>query len=162
MILVAGVGNIFFGDDAFGPEVVQRLQTKAWPDDVRIIDFGIRGLDFFFALLDDYDPVIVVDAIPRGERPGTLHLVEADLAALGEGDLETHDMNPVRVLAAARRTGVRLGEVYLLGCEPAALEGMGLSEPVKQAVHPAVDMIERLIHQLRARKKESYESGTVH
>src|SRR5579885_2072532 len=93
-----------------------------------------------------------------GGRPGTLHLMEADLAALGEGDLETHDMNPVRVLAAARRTGVRLGEVYLLGCEPAALEGMGLSEPVKQAVHPAVDMIERLIHQLRARKKESYES----
>src|SRR5947209_6163179 len=79
-LLVAGVGNIFLGDDAFGVEVVQRLLRRPQPDGVRVVDFGIRGLDLSYALLDGYEAVILVDAAPRGAPAGTLHVLELDAA----------------------------------------------------------------------------------
>ncbi|MDQ3686285.1 MAG: hydrogenase maturation protease, partial [Acidobacteriota bacterium] len=54
-ILIAGIGNIFLGDDAFGCEVAQRLSGRTLPDEVRVVDFGIRGLDLAYALMDGYD-----------------------------------------------------------------------------------------------------------
>jgi hydrogenase maturation protease len=77
-VLVACIGNIFLGDDAFGVEVAQRLAGRGLPEGVRVVDFGIRGLDLTFALLDDYEAVILVDATPRGGDPGTLYVLELD------------------------------------------------------------------------------------
>ena len=77
-VLVAGIGNIFLGDDAFGSEVARRLVGEHWPEDVRVVDFGIRGLDLTFALIDGYETVILVDAVPRGGEPGTVYTLEAD------------------------------------------------------------------------------------
>ena len=85
-ILVAGIGNIFLGDDAFGVEVVNRLSRRALPDSVRVVDYGIRGLDLAYALLDDYDLVILVDAARQGEDPGTLYVLEPELTA-ADGDV---------------------------------------------------------------------------
>lgn len=79
-ILVAGVGNIFNGDDAFGVEVVRRLAQRKLPDGVRAIDFGIRGIDLTYALLDGYGALVLVDTAQRGELPGTISIVEPDLA----------------------------------------------------------------------------------
>ena len=75
-ILVAGIGNIFLGDDAFGVEVVRRLSAREWPANVRVTDFGIRGYDLAYALLDGYDTTILIDACPRGELAGTLYVIE--------------------------------------------------------------------------------------
>src|SRR4051794_33940377 len=98
-VLVAGIGNIFLGDDAFGVEVAQHLARREWPDGVRVVDFGIRGLDLTYALLDGYEVVILVDALPRGGQPGTLYVLEPDRAALepGEGGpmVEGHGLDPV-------------------------------------------------------------------
>ena len=96
---VAGIGNIFLGDDAFGVEVVQRLARRELPPQVRVVDFGIRGLDLAFALMEDYDAIILIDAVPRGEPPGTLYTIEPDLNALdatslAEVSVELHGMNP--------------------------------------------------------------------
>jgi hydrogenase maturation protease len=82
-ILVAGVGNIFLGDDGFGVEVALSLSKRQLPESVTVKDFGIRGFDLAYALLDPWDAVIIVDALPRGEAAGTLYVVEPDLAALG-------------------------------------------------------------------------------
>lgn len=77
-ILVAGIGNIFLGDDAFGVEAVRELMQHRWPAGVRIIDFGIRSYELAFALVDGYDAVILIDAAVRGQVPGTLYLVEIE------------------------------------------------------------------------------------
>src|ERR1044072_7226323 len=100
-ILVAGIGNIFLGDDAFGCEVVKRLAGRAWPDNVKVIDFGIRGFDLAYALLDGYDVTILVDATPRGETPGTLYTIEPEVDEIasieGQGVVvEKHGMNPMK------------------------------------------------------------------
>jgi hydrogenase maturation protease len=154
-ILVAGIGNIFLGDDAFGVEVVSRLSRRELPDCVRVVDYGIRGLDLAYALLDDYDAAILVDATGQGGEPGTLYVLEPELSdADDEGPqpvpIEAHGMNPMRVLEMVRAMGGRPRRVLVVGCEPATLgdelEGsMGLSAPVESAVGGAIALIESLV-----------------
>jgi hydrogenase maturation protease len=154
-ILVAGIGNIFLGDDAFGVEVARRLASRPQPDGVRVVDFGIRGIDLTYALLDGYETVILVDATPRRGPPGTLYVIEPDPggpAESGAADLmiETHNLDPVKVLRLAAALGSRVQRVLLVGCEPAPLDGaeemqMGLSEPVKAAMEEAVLLVESLV-----------------
>ena len=152
-ILVAGIGNIFLGDDAFGVEVARRLSSRELPSTVRVTDFGIRGYDLAYALLDGYDTSILVDACPRGQPAGTLYVIEPDLSDLGgpeeqQGAVEPHSMNPLNVLRLASSMGP-LKRVLLVGCEPGTLgpeEGqMGLSESVEAALDEAVKLVESLI-----------------
>jgi hydrogenase maturation protease len=154
-ILVAGIGNIFFGDDAFGCEVANQLASRPQPEGVRVTDFGIRSYDLAYAIMDDYDATILVDATPHGAEPGTLCLIEPDLKKLDELPDEVvsaHGMNPVRVLQLVRSLGGSAGWLRVVGCQPAVLETeegvMGLSEKVQAAVQPAVEMIEALIRDL--------------
>src|SRR6266480_5645926 len=166
-ILIACIGNIFFGDDGFGVEVAQRLlsrKIRQYPENVQVVDFGIRGIELAYTLLDDYDTLVLVDAVPRGGPPGTLYLIEPDLANIspekgveaGRAALEAHSMDPVKVLASASTLGARPIRTLLVGCEPAPFGGgedytemqMGLSEPVQAAVHEAVKMIDSLVEKL--------------
>jgi hydrogenase maturation protease len=156
-ILVAGIGNIFLGDDGFGVEVVQRLASSGIPNGVRVGDFGIRGFDLAYALQDGYETTILVDAYPHGEAPGTLYVVEPDLNALdrpdaGEEVVDTHGMNPMNVLRMANAMNGRIKHVLLVGCEPATLGGeeghMGLSEAVEAAVDDAVQLVNTLIEKI--------------
>jgi hydrogenase maturation protease len=153
-ILIAGIGNIFLGDDGFGVEVVQKLLRRKLPDGVRVVDFGIRGFDLVYALLEPYDATILVDTMPQGGAPGTLYTIEPDLSDLLSSDfhevvIETHAMNPMRVLEMVKVMGGHFKRLLLVGCEPATLgpeEGqMGLSEPVQAAVDEAVRLIESLV-----------------
>jgi hydrogenase maturation protease len=153
-ILIAGIGNIFLGDDGFGCEVLRQLAGRTWPDNVRVVDFGIRGFDLAYALLDGYDVTIFVDATPRGGTPGTLYTIEPDLDELDGLDaqgmmVETHGMNPMKVLAMVKSMGGEFKRILLVGCEPATFgpeEGqMGLSEPVSLAVAEAVHIVESLV-----------------
>src|SRR5436190_545744 len=124
-ILVAGVGNIFFGDDAFGVEVVRELAQHAWPETVRVVDFGIRSYHLAFALTEGYEAVILVDAVPRGEVPGTIYLMEIDVEETPKMDSDLpdgHSLNPFRVLQMAQALGGVRGRLFLIGCEPAVLE----------------------------------------
>ncbi len=157
-ILIAGIGNIFMGDDAFGCEVAQRLACAAWPDGVRVVDYGIRGLDLAYALLDNPDAVILIDAAPRGGQPGTVYVIQPDLAQLAtqypnEMTLDAHTMNPLKVLLMVQGLGGELARITLVGCEPADLgppdEGkMGLSEPVAAAVEQAVQCVMTLVSKI--------------
>jgi hydrogenase maturation protease len=147
-ILIAGIGNIFLGDDGFGVEVAKRLSARELPAGIRVVDFGIRGFDLAYALQDGYETTILVDACPHGQAPGTISLIEPDLSKLEEpqqGIIETHGMNPLNVLRMAASLGGGLRKVLLIGCEPATFGGeegeMGLSEPVEAAVDEAVQMI---------------------
>ncbi len=166
-ILIAGIGNIFLGDDAFGSEVARRLLSRKLPDKVRVVDFGIRGLDLAYALLDGYDVTILVDATPRGGEPGTLYTIEPDLSELDNLDaqgmmIETHGMNPMKVLGMVKSMGGEFKRLLLVGCEPEPIdteeERMGLSEPVAAAVDEAVDLVESLVTKIL---KEERHGATV-
>jgi hydrogenase maturation protease len=153
-ILVAGIGNIFLGDDAFGSEVARRLQQRSWPAEVRVEDFGIRGFDLAFALLEAPEFTVLIDAAPRGGAPGTLYRIEPDIDALNELNeaemaIETHGMNPMKVLAMVKSMGGVCKRIVLIGCEPAPLTAedgeMGLSPGVEAAIPEAIKMVEELI-----------------
>jgi hydrogenase maturation protease len=151
-LLVAGIGNIFFGDDAFGCEVARELMRRPQPEGVRIDDFGIRSYDLAYALMDGAD-AIFIDTVPRGGEPGTLYLIELDSADLDDGGMpDAHSMNPVRVLQMVRSQGGQTGRLYLVGVQPSVLESedgeMGLSEPVRAAVPAAIAMVESLTQDL--------------
>lgn len=162
-ILVAGIGNIFLGDDAFGVEVARRLAQRNLPAAVRVVDFGIRGFDLAYALQDGYETTILVDACPHGQAPGTLYVIEPDLTATDDsapGAVEAHSMNPANVLRMARALNIEVKNLLLVACEPETLGGeegqMGLSPPVDAAVEDAVKLVESLISKvLNARRPGS-------
>ena len=149
MILIAGIGNIFLGDDGFGTEVARRLAGRTLPPEVVVKDFGISGIYLTYALLDPYELVILVDACARGGEPGTLYLIEPELTQGATAPFEAHSMNPMSVLRTVRQMGGARGKIVLVGCEPADLgpeEGkLGLSDPVEAAIGEAIGMIEKLV-----------------
>jgi hydrogenase maturation protease len=155
-VLVAGVGNIFLGDDGFGVEVVKRLAEREVPEGVEVKDFGIRGMDLAYALQDDYEVVIFVDATPRGEAPGTVYLIEPEIEEDREVALDTHGMDPVKVIKLSRWLGAKPTHTLVVGCEPQIVVGgedyddmlMELSEPVRAGVEEAVKLVESLVEEI--------------
>jgi hydrogenase maturation protease len=154
-ILIAGVGNIFLGDDAFGVDVVRALAKRPLPAGVSVVDYGIRGFDLAYALLDPWDIVVIVDALPRGGAPGTLYTLEPDLTGIRDSPaqdsmINPHGMNPVSVLQLAFSMGAVGARVVVVGCEPQdfgdELEGrMGLSDVVQGSIESAVEMVEAVV-----------------
>jgi hydrogenase maturation protease len=161
-ILIACIGNIFLGDDGFGTEVARRLACRPLPPGVILKDFGTRGIDLTYALLDPFDLVILVDACARGGEPGTIYLVEPDAVEAITADgvparLETHGMNPMNVLRMVKSMGGVPGRILIVGCEPAEIgsdtEGkLELSAPVQAAVDEAIDLIETLVSKVLQRE----------
>ncbi|MFD5844890.1 hydrogenase maturation protease [Streptomyces chartreusis] len=152
--LVAGIGNIFLGDDGFGVETARRLTERELPSHVEVVDIGVRGVHLAYQLLDGYDTLVLVDATARGEAPGTLYVIEHD-GPPGAGDgvpaIDGHRMTPDTVLALLETLCAGTGgqpprRVLVVGCEPASTEeGMGLSAQVSDAVPRAVRLIEELL-----------------
>jgi hydrogenase maturation protease len=166
-VLVAGIGNVFLGDDGFGVEVVARLSRRSLPEGVEVADFGIRGLDLAYALMEDYDLAVLVDTLPRGGEPGQLFVLEPDLEELertgGPGVADGHSMDPVTVLKMVREFGGTPPRIYLVGCEPASLGGeegeMGFSGPVEAAVDGAVELVLDLVGRVPGRVETPSAGG---
>jgi len=145
-LLVAGLGDIHLGDDGFGVKVIKRLAAFRLLDWVRLADYGVRGLHLLYDVLDqDYDTIILVDIATRGGAPGTLYLIEADVAADMETDLctpEAYAMTSDMSVTFLRACGSSSSRVLVLGCEPARVEeGIGLSTLVMQAVEQATTLL---------------------
>jgi hydrogenase maturation protease len=159
-VLVAGIGNIFLGDDGWGVEVVRRLAARPLPEGVRVADFGIRGVHLAFELLEHPDDTIVlVDITPRGGEPGTVYLIEPDLEALANasnGAADAHGMTPDAVFALLRSMGGTPGRVWIVGCEPLTTEEeMGLSPAVEPAVDEAVTRLLELLEREGRQTRET-------
>lgn len=149
-VLVAGIGNIFLGDDGFGPEVVRQLSHDQFPADVGVVDYGIRGMHLAYDLLDGYDGLVLVDAVPGRpddrDPPGTVRVLEVTEDDLGARGVDAHGMDPVTVLASLRALGGRLPRTLVVGCVPADLDdGIGLSPVVAAAVAPAAATVRDLL-----------------
>jgi hydrogenase maturation protease len=157
-VLIAGIGNIFQSDDAFGVEVATLLATRTLPPGARVEDFGIRGVHLAYELLEGYDGLVIVDAVPMGEPPGTLVVMEPELDAphtAGDepvGDMpvvDAHTMNPDVVLATLRRLGGSVEKILIVGCQPADLQdGMGLTPAVAAVVEDAAHLCFHLVSEM--------------
>ena len=164
-ILVAGIGNVFKGDDGFGVEVVARLARRGLPDGVKIVDFGIRGIDLTYALMDGYAAAVMVDTMRRGEAPGTVSVIEPDpepIDGATDPTFAPHDLDPAKVLRLARMLGESCPRLLVLACEPLTFGdedgAMGLSAPVAAAVEPAVAAAEALVRRLLREQDPGAES----
>jgi hydrogenase maturation protease len=175
-LLIAGVGNIFLGDDGFGVEVAKRLAAADLPDWAHVVDYGIRGMHLAYDLANGYSSAILIDATARGGAPGTIYVIEPDLsppsdsadasgtdAAVADNPLfNAHGMQPDVVFGMLSMLGAETREVLIVGCEPATVDyAMGLSEPVAAAVDEAVRVVLDLVasaeksgagHQLRTKE----------
>jgi hydrogenase maturation protease len=157
-ILIGGVGNIFHGDDAFGSEVARRLAQTPVPQDVRVVDFGIRGHDLAFALQDDYEAVVLVDVVQRRRPAGALSIIEVDTEQPHDESkvvgIDAHSVHPLRVLRFLQAQASKLPPIWLVACEPLTFgpeEGhIGLSEPVAAAVPEAVTLVHSLLERMVA------------
>jgi hydrogenase maturation protease len=160
-MLVAGVGNIFFTDDAFGCEVVRRLANEDLPEGVTVADFGIKGVHLAYELLEGYDTVIIVDAAPCGGKPGDLYLIEPKLEEIAESPLvqaasegesaliDAHGLEPDAIFGMLKALGGSVGRALVVGCEPENIEdGLGLTATVEAAVEPAVRRLVDIIHRM--------------
>jgi hydrogenase maturation protease len=154
-VLVAGIGNIFFRDDGFGPAVAAAMLSRAepWPDGVRVVDYGIRGLHLTYDLLAGVDALVLVDAVPgESGEAGRITVLEVGQDDLGQADFDAHGMQPVSMLASLGRLGGELPPTYVVGCVPADVsEGMGLSGPVQAAVGEGVTVVTELVTKLVGR-----------
>jgi hydrogenase maturation protease len=153
-VLVAGVGNLFLGDDGFGVALASRLARRELPPGVDVVDFGIRGMDLAYAM-PDYDAVVLLDATPRGEPPGTIYVIDADTEDLGVPAVDAHGMDPVNVLALVKTLGGEPPRTLVVGCEPSTRLSLDdddlvadLSEPVRLALDSAVGVVESLLTEL--------------
>jgi hydrogenase maturation protease len=164
-MLIAGIGNIFLGDDGFGVEVAGRLGSAGLPDWVRVADYGIAGMHLAYDLAEGYQTTILVDAMARGEAPGTVYVLEVGSGAgqvpagdrpgaeqaedAGQPDglvMDAHGMQPDVVLRMLSVLGGHPGRVLVVGCEPLTTEeGIGLSDPVAAAVDRAVGIVVQLV-----------------
>lgn len=152
-VLVAGIGNIFLADDGFGCEVARRLTGQELPQETRVVDYGIRGMHLAYDLLEGYDALVIVDAVPRRGEPGSIQVLEVgpeDLATGTGNGLDAHAMEPTAVLASLGALGGALPKTYVIGCEPAVIEErIGLSPAVCASVEEAVATVRSLLqHEL--------------
>jgi hydrogenase maturation protease len=159
-ILVAGIGNVFLGDDGFGVALAGRLAERELPAGVEVVDFGIRGMDLAYAIQDGYDAVLMLDATPRGGVPGALYVIEPELDET-EPALETHAMDPARVLALVRALDGEPPRILVVGCEPQTVLAPDhenvvaeLSEPVRLALDEAVALVTTLLSELKTSNPE--------
>src|SRR5258706_11543998 len=154
-VLVAGIGNIFLSDDGFGVEVVKHIDLTTLPEEIRkdvtVSDFGIRGVHLAYELLDGYDALVLIDAMPLGEAPGTVAVFEPDVESIDPTSADAHSMSPAVVLGLLAGLGGHIPRVLVVGCQPQTVEeGLGLSEPVASALAPAAETVRSLVHQLCA------------
>jgi hydrogenase maturation protease len=145
-VLVAGIGNLFLGDDGFGPEVVRRLAAGPARPGVRVVDYGIRGMHLAYDLLAGYELLVLVDALPGAAAPGEVAVLEVGPDDLAPAEFDAHGMNPVAVLGGLTRLGGTLPPTVIVGCRVASVaEGIGLSPPVAAAVPDAVAAVHAVL-----------------
>lgn len=161
-ILVAGIGNLFLSDDGFGSEVARRLAAGPLPKGVKVVDYGIRGMHLAYDLLDGYEALVVVDALPGDGFPGDLTVLEVGPDDLGNAELDAHGMAPVSVLASLGQLGGQLPPTYVVGCQPLDVgEGMGLTPVVAAAVERAVALVHEVLDEQLGLHPAAARTGTT-
>jgi hydrogenase maturation protease len=161
-VMIAGIGNMFMRDDGFGSAVVKKIMNKQFPEGVEVKDFGTGGLKLAYDLMKGYDGLIFLDTSARGEKPGTLYVIEPDEKDFSNdleqgGPIDPHGADPVTVLRFVKSIGSWPAKVFIVACEPETVEDfeIGLSEPVNKAIDTAIEMVDDIIKDIYKVKEAS-------
>ena len=159
-VMIAGIGNMFMKDDGFGSAVVKRIMNKKFPEGVEVKDFGTGGLKLAYDLMKGYDGLIFLDASSRGEKPGTLYVIEPNENDFSNdleqgGPIDPHGADPVTVLRFVKSIGSWPAKVFIVACEPEAVDDfeIGLSEPVNTAIDTAIEMVDDIVKDIYKAKE---------
>ena len=160
-VLVAGMGNVLRYDDGVGVAVARRLAEESLlPNGARVIEIGIGGIHLVQELMTGYNALIIVDAIEQGSKPGTVHLLTAEVDDLSAWDdiarsdflADMHYTTPSKALILARALGVLPPAVFIAGCQPGDADemGIGLTPAVADSVAHLTDVVRGLAARLLA------------
>ncbi|MEP6616308.1 MAG: hydrogenase maturation protease [Ginsengibacter sp.] len=159
-VMIAGVGNMFLKDDGFGGAVIKKIAHKKFPPGVEVKDFGTGGLKLAYDLMRGYDGLILLDASTRGEKPGTLYMIEPNQDEINPdlqdgGPIDPHGADPATVLRFVKSIGSWPAKVFIVACEPETVEDfeIGLSAPVMAAIEKAIEMVEELVKDIYSETK---------
>jgi hydrogenase maturation protease len=154
-VMIAGVGNMFMKDDGFGGAVIKKILHKKFPEGVEVKDFGTGGLKLAYDLMKGYDGLILLDASARGEKPGTLYMIEPKEEDINPdleqgGPIDPHGADPVTVLRFVKSIGAWPAKVMIVACEPETVDDfeIGLSESVNAAVDKAAEMVDEIVKEI--------------
>lgn len=158
--MIAGVGNMFMQDDGFGSAVIKKMLHKNFPEGVEIKDFGTGGLKLAYDLMRGYDGLILLDASTRGEKPGTLYVIEPNQDDINPdlqqgGPIDPHGADPATVLRFVKSIGSWPAKVVIVACEPESVGDfeIGLSAPVMAAIDKAIEMVDEIVKDIYSEKK---------
>lgn len=161
-VMIAGIGNMFMKDDGFGSAVIKKMLNKNFPPGVEVKDFGTGGLKLAYDLMKGYDALILLDASQRGEKAGTLYVIQPDEKEFSGdlqegGPIDPHGADPVMVLRFVKAIGSWPGQVSIVACEPETIEDfeMGLSDKVIASLDKAVELVDEIVNQIYKNKKDS-------
>jgi hydrogenase maturation protease len=140
---------------------VRRASDRLADSGARVVDYGIGGMHLAYDLLEEWDALVLVDAIPSRGSPGTLHVFEADHETLGGNvGLDAHSMDPAAVFASLAALGGTAPYTVVIGCEAGDVdERMGLSDPVAAAVADAVNKVDEVVTALTSRAEATAQEG---
>ncbi len=150
-ILVAGIGNLLMGDDAFGPMVIEALEKEKFSENIELRDMGTAGLTVATDL-EGYDTVIFIDSMEMEEEPGTLRQLQVNVEEITPTDamelsrLTLHEVGLEGLLKFSKAIGTLPTTVYIIGCKPESLGATySLSPRVSEAVPEAVEHVKKLL-----------------
>jgi len=146
-MLIAACGNVYAGDDAFGPLAARRLRSRALAN-VEVAELDLRPAGLIDFLLTPRRTLIVVDAVSAvGRTPGEIVDVDwraPDRPALTRDDvLSTHGLSIANQIEFAENLGILPPRVRLIG---AVIEAAIVGQLVMGVVVSAVDdVVERIV-----------------
>jgi coenzyme F420 hydrogenase subunit delta len=146
-VLILGVGNMLFGNDGFGPEVIDFLTRHyAIPDDMYAIDVGTGARKVLFTIrLSETRPleIVIVDAVDWGQVIGSvLEIPVESLPVTKVDDFSLHQVPTSNMLRELQEDcGVKVTIVVCdVGLIPQMIEP-GLSPNIQQSVIEACQQI---------------------
>ena len=162
-VLVAGIGNMFLGDDGFGVAVARPARAARAAAGVEVVDFGIRGMDLAYALGEGWDAALLSTPCRAARPPGTLSLIEPERRAGRAGGARRARHGPGEGARARRASSAACPpRMLVVGCEPLTRmtgdeeEVVGeLSEPVRAALDAAERLVATLLEDLDGQRRRT-------
>ncbi|HHJ09839.1 MAG TPA: hydrogenase maturation protease [Bacteroidetes bacterium] len=90
-ILILGIGNILLGDEGTGVHAIRYMKEHPFPGNVRFLDGGTGGFNLL-TYMQEYNPVILIDATNDNDPPGTLHITKPRYSSDFPKTLGAHDI----------------------------------------------------------------------
>jgi hydrogenase maturation protease len=143
---VVGLGNILCRDDGIGIRVLEDLKTRCPEAAVTFLDYGVASVALI-PVLQEYDRVLLIDAINAGLMPGAFKIFRCDeaLVHIQEEKLSSHEMSLADLVGLLRAFEVRT-DVRIAGVQVKDVSyGLEMTDEISRARADVVDGLVRFL-----------------